>query len=278
MHRLELLKNQLCFNNRTSESKYKFLKISTSTINSQIRIIEINDPSTLNSLSHTLTNELLDCLSSLNNDKDTKIMILTGSGKSFISGADITSFKNESYKDYLKNDKNIFDKLSLFYHLINKPLIAAVNGYCLGGGLEIALCCDLIYCSEKATLSFPEIKLGLFPGGAGSQKLPKLLGIIKANEYILTGKNIDLKDAKNSGLINDIIKHEELISHVENIANDMCKYDITALISAKKAMKYSLESGLTMGTLYEKTLFLPLFDNDGTKNDIDKFLNKSKKK
>lgn len=278
MHRLELLKNQLCFNNKTSERKYKFLKVSTSSINSQIRIIEINDPPTLNCLSNNLINELLDCLCFFNNDKDTKIIILTGSGKSFISGADITSFKNESYKDYLKNDSNIFDKISIFYSAINKPFIAAVNGYCLGGGLEIALCCDLIYCSEKATLGFPEIKLGLFPGGAGSQKLPKLLGIIKANEYILTGKNIDLKEAKDRGLINDIIKHEELLSHVENIANDMCKYDITALISAKKAIKYSLESGLSMGTLYEKTLFLPLFDNDETKKDIDKFLNKSKKK
>ena len=276
MKRIKLLYDQLG-QSKTSNNEYKLLKVNPSQLNPQIKIVVIDNPKTLNSLSKELTNEIINCLNNLNNDENTKVIIITGSGKSFVSGVDISSFKTENYSDLLKKNNSITEKLTNVYYTINKPMIAAVNGYCFGGGLELALCCDMIYCSDKSTLGFPEIKLALIPGMAGTQKLSRIFGILKANEFILSGKNIDLQEAHSRGLINDIIKHENLLSHTEKIAEEICKYDITALVSAKKAIKHSLESGLYNGIEYEKSLFFPLFDSKETKNAIDKFLNKNKK-
>lgn len=276
MKRIKLLNDQLK-QSKTSNNEYKLLKVNPSQLNPQIKIVVLDNPKTLNSLTKELSDEIINCLNNLNNDDNTKVIILTGSGKSFVSGADISSFKALNYSDSLKKNNSVTERISNIYYSINKPMIAAVNGYCFGGGLELALCCDMIYCSDKSTLGFPEIKLGLIPGIAGTQKLSRIFGILKANEFILSGKNIDLQEAHSRGLINDIIKHENLLAHTEKIAEEICKYDITALISAKKAIKHSLESGLYNGIEYERSLFYPLYDSKETQNSIDRFLNKNKK-
>ncbi len=162
------------------------------------------------------------------------------------------------------------------HYEIKKPIIAAVNGLCLGGGLELALCCDTIIASEKATLGLPEIKLGLIPGAGGTQKLPDFLGTNLAMKYILTGKNIPLEVAHRYGLVNHIVKHEELEKFSIDLAQAMCNMSLTTLIAGKKAIKTRAENTLQSGIRFEKQIFIDLFNNEDKNIGVKAFLNKKK--
>lgn len=273
MKRLQILKQQLS-NNTIDLIKPQVKLISISSLTpSTIKLLTINAPN-LNSLTDSLINELNIALEFLDSDHSTKVIVITGTGKSFAAGVDIKNFSTQTYQQrYLKTS---IDALVSLHYTIKKPMIAAVNGYCFGGGLELALMCDLIYCADTASLSFPEIKLGLFPGAGGTQKLVRLLGYQKACEYILTGKVIDLQVAVSSGLINGIVKPEELIKHAENVAREMAQFSMLALVAAKTAMKNALEVGMRQGLVTEKYLFDPLFNTTDTKHGIQAFINKKK--
>lgn len=262
-------------NSTHGKDGYQTLTISESQLNKKIKIVQINLPKSLNALSTQLISELSCALNRLNDDVNTKVIILTGVGKAFVSGANIKEFKNTSYQDRISRLPSL-EKLTNLYYQIKKPIIAAVNGYCFGGGLELALCCDMIFASDKAVLGFPEIKLGLFPGAGGSQKLVKYFGYLKAYEYIMTGKNIPLEDAKQRGLINDIYTSEDLLNKVEKTANTLCGYGLISLINAKQAMQNSLEVGLRQGIMTEKYLFEPLFCTEDKDIGVTAFINKKK--
>jgi enoyl-CoA hydratase/carnithine racemase len=273
MNRLYLLRSQINKNNCVNKvDQYETIKISDSKLNSKVKIITIDQPQNLNALTDSLISDLNKALIKLNSDPSTKVVIITGSGKAFVSGANIKDFPNFNYQNRILYTS--LEQLTEMYYSFKKPLIAAVNGYCFGGGLELALNCDMIFSSDKAAFGFPEIKLGLFPGAAGSQKLVKIFGYLKASEYILSGKNIPLEEAHNKGLINAIYKHEELMSKVEDIADEIGKKGIVSLVAAKQAMKYSLEVGLRQGILAEKFIFDPLFNTEDTKIGVKAFINK----
>lgn len=270
MNRIKLIRNQML-----NTSDYKLISVASSKLNDKIKIVSINSPKNLNSLTDELALELVRVFEYLNGDHSTKIIILTGSGKAFIAGADIRNLETRTYQNALKSNQ-VLHKLQEIYYSTRKPIIAAINGVCFGGGLEMALSCDILIASDKAQLGLPEIKLGLFPGLGGTQKLTKVFGYNKACEYILTGKNIPLDEAFRLGLVNSIVKHEELIPKAEEIANQIAQHSLVTLIAAKQAIQFSQESNLRQGLWFEKAVFDSVFSFEDSKIGTRAFLSKTK--
>ena len=262
-------------NNNNNYPIYNLLNISTSITNKYVKIITINSPKNLNSLSDSLSKELLEAFEFLYNDNNTKVIILTGSGKSFIAGADIKKLQTLTYEYKLKHTEILANLINIMYSC-KKPVIAAVNGFCFGGGFEMALNCDIILASEKAQFALPEIKLGLFPGLGGTQKLTKIVGNLKASEYILTGKNIPLEEALKLGIINQVYKHEDLMKKAEEMANTIANYSLVSVINAKQCIQMANEVGLKHGLWYEKSLFDSQFAFKDTLEGTSAFIDKRK--
>lgn len=267
MKRINLIKNQL------TSGKEELVTVESSKGDKSIKLVKLNNPKQLNVLRKELLTELYEKLVRLDTDDETKVIILTGNGKAFAAGANLKKFKDADYPYMAKNDWDLLPIENIYYH-INKPIIAAVNGLALGGGFELALSCDIILASDKATLSFPELKVGLFPGAGGTQRLTRLMGYHKATEYILTTKEIKLEEAKNYGVINDIIPHEKLLDYAHTLAESICKFSLMAIIAAKKSMKMSMETSLFTGLKTEKYIFQGIFNTEDKKIGIDSFMNK----
>lgn len=279
MNRLKLLRTQLSYNilNNKNESgkEVKIVTVESAPGNKAIKIVKMNNPKSLNALQRPLLEALYTTLMGLDRDNETKIVILTGSGKAFAAGADIKQFAKHDYSHFVKDDMDLLPIENIYYHM-NKPLIAAVNGIAYGGGFELALSCDLIFASHKAIFGFPELKLGLFPAAGGCQRFVKLLGYHKAMEFILTAKDININELKSFGVINEIFSPEKLIESTINFAEQICQFSLMSIIASKKAMKLSLETNLFAGLKAERYLFNGLFNTEDKKIGIDAFLNKIK--
>lgn len=273
MKRISLISNQL--KNNQLPSNYSLITITPSEKNSKIKIITMISHNNLNALTNQLCDELISALDYLSNDDSTKIVILTGSGKSFIAGADIKTLSNLKYKEKLMKNQSLH-QLPYAFSSFRKPIIAAVNGICFGGGFETALLCDIILASDKAQFGFPEIKLGLFPGMGGTQNFTKIVGYHKACEYIMTGKNIDINECLRLGVVSFIYKHEELMGKAEEMSEILANYSILALINAKSSIKMSREVGLSQGLSFEKSLFDSHMSFDDVSEGTNAFLNKRK--
>lgn len=269
MNRIRLIRSQLLSNNKEEG----IVTVESSKNNNQIKIVKLNKPKQLNALSSDLINALYTTLIKLDTDEVTKVVILTGVGKAFAAGADIKKFHVSDYTYMAKNDWDLLPIENIYYHM-QKPIIAAVNGHALGGGLELALSCDLILASDKASLALPESKLGLIPGAGGTQRLVRLMGYHKAMEHILTTNPISLTDAKNFGVINDIVPADELLNKAHQLALEISKHSLTTIIASKKAMKLAMETNLFAGLKAEKYIFQGLFNTEDKKHGIDSFLNK----
>jgi enoyl-CoA hydratase/carnithine racemase len=280
MERINLIKNQL---NNLEKKEFKFEGNSVLVENcnfkekeyKEIKIVTLNNPKSLNALSKNFLQLIYDTLKKIDADKETKIIILTGIDKAFAAGADIKNMSKLGFEDVATNDWD-FLPIELISYQINKPIIAALNGFTFGGGFELALACDIILASDKAQIAFPELKLGLLPGAGGTQRLTRLMGYHKAMEYILTTKNIPLNEAKAFGVINDIIKHENLMESAISIALDMTKFSLMSIVNSKKAMKMALETSLYGGLKAEKYLFQSLFNTEDKQEGIKAFMEKRK--
>ena len=281
MKRLSLIKNQL--KGKSYKEEFNFEGNSVLVENcqfdgkeyNQVKIITLNNQKSLNALSKNFLKLIYDTFVKLDADKETKVIILTGINKAFAAGADIKNMSKMGFSDVATNDWD-FLPIELISYQINKPIIAALNGFTFGGGLELALACDIIYASDKATIAFPELKLGLLPGAGGTQRLTRLMGYHKAMEYILTTKNIPLTEAKAFGVINDIVKHEELMNTAIKTALDMCKFSLMSIVNSKKSMKMALETSLYGGLKAEKYLFQALFNTGDKQEGIKAFMEKRK--
>jgi len=200
-----------------------------------IALITFNRPKALNALSTDLLQELSDALDEIAKNEDIRILILTGAGeKSFVAGADITElakFNALQGKNFAEKGQSIINKLQE----LPIPVIAAVNGFALGGGTEIALACDFIYASENAMFGQPEINLGLIPGFGGTQRLPRLIGKNMAKEMILTGKMIPVDEAKMMGLVNKVCTQEALMDEVMKTAKTIVSKGKVSIRAAKEA-------------------------------------------
>ena len=237
-------------------------------------IITINRPESLNALNYKTIQELSEAFGQLNDDADVRVIILTGSGeKSFVAGADIKEFSDfgtKAAEDLARNGQNmLFNKIEN----LNKPVIAAVNGFALGGGLELAMSCHIRYASENAKLGLPEVTLGLIPGYGGTQRLPQLVGKGLANELIFSAKMITAERAKEIGLVNEVFSSEELLDKTKELATLISKNSPMGISKAIAAVNLS---GTPKGFETEIKSFGELFEMDDKKEGVAAFLEKRK--
>ena len=240
----------------------------------KISVITINRPQSLNALNAQTIKELSTALDTLNDDKETRVIIITGSGeKSFVAGADIkefSDFNTEKAEELARNGHNIlFNKIEN----LSKPVIAAVNGFALGGGLELAMSCHIRYASENAKLGLPEVTLGLIPGYGGTQRLPKLVGKGLANELIFSAKMISAERAKEIGLVNDVFTLEELLAKSKELATQISR---NSPLGIEKAIKAVNLSDTDKGFDAEIKSFGELFELEDKKEGVAAFLEKRK--
>lgn len=241
------------------------------SISPTISRITLNNPERLNVLSRQLIADLNAALDDLEADDQVKCVILTGSGKAFSAGADLSevqSASNNQENDFIED----WQRLAAF----SKPVIAAINGYTFGGGLEIALMADIMVASKSAQFGQPEIKLSLLPGGGATQRLARLIGKAKAMELCLTGKTISADQALSMGLIGMMVEDNELQSASINTAEMISKHSLQQLKMIKQAVKVVDELPLKEGLKLERTLFYKALASPESKEAIDVFLSKGK--
>lgn len=238
-----------------------------------IALIKINRPDALNAINTSTLGELEDCFKSISQDHKIKAAILTGEGKAFVAGGDISEMMNKSpveAREFAQRGQALLS----FIENMEKPVIAAVNGYALGGGCELCMACDLRIASDRANFGQPEVKLGLIPGWAGTQRLPRLVGLTKAKELILTGDPIDAETALKIGLVNQVVPHDELIETSKKIAKKIASMGPTATRLAKASINRSFDSDIQTGTAYEAEAFGICFSTGEPKEGISAFLEK----
>jgi enoyl-CoA hydratase len=237
-------------------------------------IITISRPESLNALNAKTIKEISSALDELASDHEVRVIILTGSGeKSFVAGADIkefSDFNQEKAEELARNGQNIlFNKIEN----LSKPVIAAVNGFALGGGLELAMSCHIRYASENAKLGLPEVTLGLIPGYGGTQRLPKLVGKGIANEIIFSAKMIPAQRAKEIGLVNEVFPIEELLTETKELAKTIANNSPMAISRAIKATNLS---DTDKGFETEIKYFGELFELNDKKEGVSAFIEKRK--
>lgn len=241
-----------------------------------IGLLTINRPEKMNALSNLLTSELKKALDEIENDEELRVLILTGAGeKAFVAGADI--------KELVDRDANIGRRVSrerqdVFSRIENLPIpvIAAVNGYALGGGLELALACSIRICSESAQFGAPEVKLGIIPGDGGTQRLPRLVGQGRAMEMVLTGDFIDAQEAFRIGLANQVVPSEQLMEKTMDLAGKIASRPPLAVRYAKEAVNRSVEGGAMSGYALESYLHALACTTEDKKEGVAAFLEKRK--
>lgn len=240
-----------------------------------VAVVTVNRPDRLNALNAEVRRAFTGTLQTLRDDDEVRALVLTGAGdKAFIAGADIGEFKDrkavEQYRAMQEGD--IYSALDLF----PKPVIAMINGFCLGGGCELAMACDIRIASERAKLGQPEINLGIIPGGGGTQRLPRLVGEGIALRMIYTGELVDAVRALEIGLVDEVIPHEQLREKTMELARAIAAKSPAALQAAKEAVKSATRMPLEEGLRYEKVLFGLLFSTEDKEEGVTAFLEKRK--
>ncbi len=239
-----------------------------------IAVVKINRPP-VNAVNADLALELERAMHNLNDDAAVRVIIITGEGKAFVAGADIAAmskFNSLQAREFGKLGCRVLS----YIENMEKPVIAAVNGYALGGGCEIAMACDLRIASTKAVFGQPELKLGLIPGWAGTQRMSRILGIGKAKELIFTGDSIDAQEALRIGLVNRVVSPEELMEETKKLAQKMLQMGPTALRLAKTVINRGLDSNFTTASSYESEAFGVCFSTPEAKEGMEAFLEKRK--
>lgn len=234
-------------------------------------VLQLNRPKALNALNTEVMHELISIMKTLDKNPKVGCFVITGNEKAFAAGADIKEMSDKSYLQML--DEDFFAGWEDFAK-IRTPKIAAVAGYALGGGCELAMMCDIIFAAENAKFGQPEIKLGVIPGIGGSQRLTKIIGRTKAMDMILTGRFIDANEAKQSGLVSRIFEKEKLIEKTIEVATTISNYSKVSIMIAKEVVKRSEEIGLQEGVLFERRMFHSLFATSDQKEGMQAFTQK----
>ena len=241
----------------------------------RLAVITFNRPEKMNALNSQVIAETIAALSELKRDETVRVVVLTGAGeKSFVAGADISEFAGRT--PLTQRKAMLAGSISAAIESFPKPVIAMINGFCLGGGNELAMGCDLRYASEKARFGQPEINLGIIPGDGGTQRLTRLVGETKAMELILTGDMINAQTALDLGLVNAIFPPEELEAKTMEIANKIAEKSPIALQAAKEAVKLASRSNLDEGLRREVDLFALCFSSEDKEEGVRAFLEKRK--
>ena len=243
----------------------------------RIGLVKINRPDVYNAVNVEAILELEQVMRDLCNDREVLVIIITGEGKAFVSGSDISRLaKMDSLA--AREYSQIGQRVLSFIENMEKPVIAAVNGFALGSGCELAMACDIRIASDKAKFGQPEVKLGLIPGHAGTQRLARLVGIAKAKEMIFTGEMIDAQEALRIGLVNRVVAPEVLTEEAKNTAKKIIEVSPTAVRIAKTVINRGIDANLTTANSYETEAFSILFSTDEAREGMNAFLEKRKPK
>ncbi len=240
----------------------------------KVGIITLNRPKQLNALNEQLMDEMASALKAFDADDSIGCMILTGSEKAFAAGADIGAMASYGFADAY--GKDFITRNWEQIRGIRKPVIAAVSGFALGGGCELAMMCDFIIAADNAKFGQPEIKLGIIPGAGGTQRLPRAVGKAKAMDLALTGRMMDAVEAERSGLVSRVVPLDKLMDEALGAALSICGLGQLAVMAAKESVNRSFESGLSDGVMFERRLFHAMFATEDQKEGMDAFLNKRK--
>ena len=240
----------------------------------KIGIITLNRPKQLNALNDQLMTELGAALQAFDADSAIACMILTGSEKAFAAGADIGGMAKYSFAEAYKGD--FITRNWEAIRSIRKPVIAAVSGFALGGGCELAMMCDFIIAADNAKFGQPEIKLGIIPGAGGTQRLPRAVGKAKAMDMALTGRMMDAVEAERAGLVSRVVPLDQLMNEALGAALMISDYSQIAVMAAKESVNRAFEGTLNDGILFERRLFHALFATADQKEGMDAFVNKRK--
>jgi enoyl-CoA hydratase len=231
----------------------------------------LNRPEVLNALSTEVLRQLVEALEPLDRDPGVGCFVITGSERAFAAGADIAEMADQTAVEMLQTD--FFGGWERFTAL-RTPKIAAVSGYALGGGCELAMMCDFILAAENAKFGQPEIKLGVIPGMGGSQRLTSLVGKAKAMEMILTGRTIDAVEAERAGLVARVVPTDQLQAEAASVAATIASYSKPSVMVAREAVERALEVGLREGLLFERRAFHALFATEDQREGMQAFLEK----
>src|SRR5262250_1913939 len=249
--------------------------MSTQTIiverRGRVGIVRLNRPQALNALNVTLKDELLGAVEAFDADANVGCILMTGSDKAFAAGADIKEMADQTYIDIFRADYTAdYERLAR----VRKPIIAAVAGFALGGGCELAMMCDLIIAADNAKFGQPEIKLGVIPGIGGTQRLTRAVGKAKAMDLILTGRMMDAAEAERSGLVARVVPAASLMDEAMKAAQTIAAMSLPSVLVAKEAVNRSFESGLSEGIKFERRVFHSLFATEDQKEGMKAFVEK----
>ncbi|MET8651205.1 MULTISPECIES: enoyl-CoA hydratase [Nocardia] len=233
--------------------------------------ITLNRPKALNALNEQVLDDVIAALDELERDEEIGAVVITGSERAFAAGADIKEMQPKSYMDVFLNDFFArWDRLANF----RKPTIAAVAGYALGGGCELAMLCDILIAADTAKFGQPEIKLGVIPGIGGSQRLTRAIGKAKAMDLVLTGRNMDVEEAERAGLISRIVPAAELLDTALEVATTIASMSLPVAMIAKESVNRSFETTLAEGLRFERRVFHSLFALEDQKEGMAAFVEK----
>jgi enoyl-CoA hydratase len=243
------------------------------SVENSVAVITVNRPDKRNSLNGAVRRELIEALDRLRDDETARVVVITGAGdKAFIAGADIGEFAERTpvQQRAVMAERRIFDEIAEF----PKPVIAMINGFALGGGCELALACDIRVAGKSAKLGQPEIKLGIIPGGGGTQRLPRIVGVGTAMRLILTGELISAEEAARIGLVDVLVDDADLRAKTMEIANAMAAQSPLTLRLAKTAVRAAEEMPLANGLAFERELFITAFGSADKREGVAAFLEK----
>ncbi len=249
---------------------YHYIEV---TQDKNLGFITLNRPEVLNALNRSMIVEILTAMEAYDQDEEIRVIILSGNGRAFAAGADISEMANDDSIDFALRDQfKDWDRIAL----INKPIIGAIQGFALGGGFELAMCCDLLFAATDVEFGFPEVNLGVMPGAGGTQRLTKQLGKVKAMEWLLTGKRISANEAVHYGIVNRLITEEVLMEETIKTAKLIADQAPLAIKFIKEAVLTAIDSPLDEGMLLERKNFSLLFSTADQKEGMKAFQEKRK--
>ena len=240
----------------------------------KVQLITLNRPEAMNALSPDLMSELCQTLAASEDNPEVAVVVLTGSDKAFAAGADIKAMKDMSYMQMYQNDfvTKDWERIATF----RKPTIAAVAGFAVGGGCELAMMCDFILAADNAKFGQPEINLGILPGAGGTQRLTRFIGKSKAMEMVLTGRMMDAQEAERSGLVSRVVPLAELREEALKVAEKISQLSMPILMMAKESVNRAYETTLSEGIRFERRMFHSAFASEDQKEGMTAFVEKRK--